>query len=289
LATIGDAGPVGEHSLCRQTSFVTQQVEVRFLRALAGHSTVASKKQGRWQVCTTTGLAVGSAMTPRANSLRNGFASIIDERSTSGNGAQPPLHFRHTGRLFDALRQFFVSGSNFAHRLLSVHIVHGFGSRQDLASACSQVPRERKQVDIYHCELSPHEQLHMSRPKVEPCAADLERAGRCSRLATKCREPFDPLNPVGTHRSQPGRTITLSKYATLLVSVVSRRRRDCVRCFECRSCSAAFRATTSAPHFFVTANRLSGQRLALPKHVTQVVDGTNGIHGMIPRAIITGQ
>jgi hypothetical protein len=45
--------------------------------------------------------------------------------------------------MFDPLRQFFVAGSNVAHRLLSISVVHGFGSSQDLLSTCSQIPCER--------------------------------------------------------------------------------------------------------------------------------------------------
>jgi hypothetical protein len=51
--------------------------------------------------------------------------------------------FLPTEPLFDPLRQFFVAGRDLAHRLLSVGVVDGFGSSQDLLSTRSQVPRER--------------------------------------------------------------------------------------------------------------------------------------------------
>lgn len=54
--------------------------------------------------------------------------------------------------MFDPLCEFLVAGSDLAHRLLSVHIVHGFGSNPDLLSACSQVNCERSKLDIYHCK-----------------------------------------------------------------------------------------------------------------------------------------
>jgi hypothetical protein len=41
------------------------------------------------------------------------------------------LHSCRTGPMFDPLRQFFVAGSNVAHRLLSISVVHGFGSSLD--------------------------------------------------------------------------------------------------------------------------------------------------------------
>jgi hypothetical protein len=47
------------------------------------------------------------------------------------------------GIVFDPLRQFLVTGSDSAHPLFSVHIIDGFGSSQDVLSACSQVHRER--------------------------------------------------------------------------------------------------------------------------------------------------
>jgi len=40
--------------------------------------------------------------------------------------------------MFDPLRQFFVAGSNVAHRLLSISVVHGFGSSQDLLRVCPE-------------------------------------------------------------------------------------------------------------------------------------------------------
>jgi hypothetical protein len=59
--------------------------------------------------------------------------------------SRPDLHQHscRTGPLFDPLRQVLVAGSNLAHRLLGLSVVHGFGSSQDLLSACSQVPCER--------------------------------------------------------------------------------------------------------------------------------------------------
>jgi hypothetical protein len=56
---------------------------------------------------------------------------------------KPSPTFLPTEPLFDPLRQLFVAGSNLAHRPFSVSVVHGFGSSQDLLSACSQVPCER--------------------------------------------------------------------------------------------------------------------------------------------------